>query len=337
MSVLSCEELWSGRRAKDGIERIREYTRRFEVIVDSASDDGTVAGGPEAGNLGLPRNGDPYPNDPDAVMVSIEPAASDDSPFLWYVDCHYSSKTPDALASESQAIDQFGNTVPTDTAPGPDQLPRAQQRDPNPINWTPVWKVTHEQVQEPLTHDYLGNEIVNSAGDPYYPPLTIERSYAVFTVEKNYAQMKFEYLQTYVDTVNLEPFRGLPARTCRMIAIEWQSQESNGYSYLRVTFRIKFKPGEWDSGRDNDVGQGWDLRIIDQGFRTRAVTDAGPPPVYRHTDITDPKTGEKPERPQLLDGAGGKHPTLLSAVIQTPPKYVTWEVYKRRDWAGIGI
>jgi len=342
VSVVSCEELWNGRRAKDGIERIREYTRRYEVVTNNAADDGTVAGGPESAALGLPRNGDPFPSDPDAVLTSIEPTCSDESPYIWYVDCQYSSKIPPDLGAESQEIDDDGNSVATQTAPGEGQLPAPAQRDPNPINWTATYKVTHEQTQEPLTHDYLGNAIVNSAGDPFYPPLMIEKSYAVFTVTKNYGTVNFDYLETYVDTVNLNVWKGRAERTCRMIAFEYEAVQANGYTYWRVVFRIKYKPGSWVGDRpgglvgNNDIGQGWDMRILDQGFRTRAVSDPGPPAVYEWTDITDTRTGEKPEKPVLLNGTGGKHNSLLG-VTSDEPRYVTWEIYKRRDWAGLGL
>ncbi len=114
MSVISVEELWSGGRpARDGIERIREYTRRFEVITDDANDDGTVAGGPEAAALGMPRNGDSYPNDPDAVMIDISGRCTE-APTIWEFDCQYSSKIPDDLARESQTFDDStGDSTPT--------------------------------------------------------------------------------------------------------------------------------------------------------------------------------------------------------------------------------
>jgi hypothetical protein len=161
----------------------------------------------------------------------------------------------------------------------------------------------------------------------------VEKSYAIITVTKNYAQVKFDYLETYVDSVNLDPWNGRAARTCRMLAIEYERPEqTNGYSYWRVTFRIKYKPGSWTGAYSNDEGQGWDIRLLDHGFRTRTGTD----PNYTWTDITDPSTGEKPEKPVKLNGQGGLHPSY-SGVTSSANNYVTWEVYKRRAWSGLGL
>jgi hypothetical protein len=89
MAVIYVEELWDGRTGEDGIERKRKYTRRFEVRTNNAADDGTVAAGAGAGAgaraLGLPGNGDAYPNDAFALVVSIRPDQSADDPTLWYV------------------------------------------------------------------------------------------------------------------------------------------------------------------------------------------------------------------------------------------------------------
>lgn len=336
MSVLSVEQLWEDRDGSDGIERKRNYRQAWEVITDDPADDATVAGGPEAAALGLPRNADPHPGDEDAVVVSIDATNTSETPLRWLVVIQYSTELPRDLGRESQTIDPAtGDSTATATAPGAGGSP-AGQRDGNPVNWSAVYKVSHEQTTEPLTHDKNGDPIVNSAGDPFHPPLEIERSYAVVTVTKNYSSVKFDWLETYVDTVNLDVWNGRPARTCRMIALEYESVTENNVSFWRATFRIKIKPGSW-AVRDNDTGQGWDVRVLDQGFRTRTATDPGPPPVYRYTNITDPKTGEKPEKPVLLDGDGHLHPTVTDDTIQSEPRYVTWEAYDTRSWTALGI
>jgi hypothetical protein len=302
--------------------------RLYEVITNNSSDDENVAAGAEARAMGLPGNGYPHDADPAAVVVDIQAENHSETPYIWHVTLQYSTDIPFDLAAESQTIDPVtGESLPTLTAPPSGGGPPEVQRDSNPINWTTVYRFTHEQTQETVTHDRLGDPLVNSAGDPLFPAPVIERSYPVITVVKNYIKVQTSWLDTFMDTVNLDPWMGRPGRTCRMVGIDTDPDTVNNFPFWRVTFRIKVKPGEaWDEGEDDD-GQGWDYRYLDQGFRERlGGVGVQPTPITPEPN----QYGDRPAGPYALDGTGIYMPLGT-------PKYRTREIYRRRDWSTLGI
>jgi len=276
MGVVYVKELWEGRSGSDGIERRREYTRMFEVRTDDNADDATVAGG----TVLLPRNGSAYPTDAFALVVRIRPDQDSGDPTLWKVACDYSTEMPVAQGRESQGINAATGASEA-TASGGDPATRQN----SPLNRPPVYKVSHEQTTEIVEADKDGNAILNSAGDPYDPPLEDEVSYAVVTVTKNLAVVQFDWLEQFVDSVNSVIWNGRAVRTCRMMAIEYEAATENGVTFWRVTFRVKIRPKKWDR------------KVIDRGFRETVTGSA-------NKALQDPKTGAFSAEPILLDGLG---------------------------------
>ena len=331
MSVQSVELLWEGWRDRDGFDRKREYVRVYEVITDNRNDTQETAAGSEARDMGLPGNGYPLGDDGGAVVVDIQTAR--DTPLRWLVTCTYSTDWPSQLGAESLTLDPFGGSVPTATAPGEGggggAPPAPTPRDPNPVNWPIVYTVTHEQTTVPATHDNDGDPITNSAGDPFNPPVMVEKSMPVLTFTKYYAFVDIDWLESYVDTVNEVSWKGRSPRVCRMVALDWASETMNGYAVWKVTFRVKIKRGTWAGALPNDVGRGWDLRILDQGFQEYVQP---PDPLKRKISPPRGDYGGEMPGPFPLDGAG-----QAASASATTPAYVTYRYYEEADWSDLGL
>lgn len=329
MAVQSVKLLWEGRRGRDGIDRRREYVRIYEVMSDDREDEEEDVAGQEARDMGLPGNGYVHERDSNASVVDIDAANDSQTPYRWLVTVTYNTEQPAELAAESLTLDPYGGSVPTDTAPGEGGAPPTAQRDNNPINWSIKFTVTHEQTTVPAKHDKDGNDITNSASDPFNPPVMVEKSYPVLTFTKYYAYVDIDWLESYQDTVNEVSWKGRSPRVCRMVAIDWESDTVNNYAVWRVTFRVKIKRGTWNGGRANDVGQGWDLRIVDQGFREFI---APPDPLKRKIDAPRDDYGNAMPGPFPLDGSG-----QAAAANATTTAYITYRYFEEADWSDLGL
>ncbi|VTS03521.1 unnamed protein product [Gemmata massiliana] len=131
MAVLSCELLFTGRGGQDTLDKHRTYTSRYEVITDDPHDGVQVVGNAP----GLPGLGASYPTDAVAVVVSLEPEQSDDSPYLWYVTVSYDSRPE--MAQSVNPVD--GSTLtPGDPASFPE----------NPLLRPAQWRITGQDSNE---------------------------------------------------------------------------------------------------------------------------------------------------------------------------------------------
>lgn len=323
---MSVKLLWEGRKGRDGIDRAMRHVRVYEVLSDDQYDDEDVVAGAEARALGLPGNGYPLKEGSAAIVTDIEAENDTQTPFRWLVTCTYETQWPRELAAESLTLDpDTGESILTPTAPGELGPPEAQ-RDPNPVNWPVKFRVTHEVSLEPATHDNAGNPILNSAGDPYDPPLMVERSRPVLEGTKYYAFVNLDWLEQFHDSVNLYGWRGRGPRKCKL-ELEWESDTVNNFAVWRVNYRVKIKREQWDGG-PFDQGQGWDLRPLDQGYRERdAITG-------ERTKILPPRDdlGGLIPGPYPLNGAG-----LMAPPDQALPDYLTYRFYAEEDWSVLGI
>lgn len=327
MSVVSVELLWEGRKGRDGIDRAMRFVRVYEVLTDDPHDDEDIAAGEEARTLGLPGNGYPLKEGSTAVVTDIEADTDSEMPTRWLVTVTYETQWPRELAAESLTFDpETGDSLPTTTAPNPDGGPPEAQRDQNPVNWPVKYRVTHEVSQEPATHDQDGDPIVNSAGDPFDPPVMVEVSRPVIEFTKYYTLVKIDWLERYHGSVNKFGWHGRGPRKCKL-EIEWAADTINNFPVWRVDFRVKIRREQWDGG-PFDEGQGWDLRVLDQGYREINVLTGERSKIVPPLDgLGSPVPGPYP-----LNGAGVPAP-----VDQALPSYLTYRYYPEEDWSALGI
>jgi hypothetical protein len=192
------------------------------------------------------------------------------------------------------------------------ELAETPTSDPAEITWG------SEQFQKAAITNYAGQAIVNSAGDPFDPPIMIDDSRPYVTVSKNLATVP-TWVMTYQDAVNSASFvvDGITVGTglAKMQNISVSPRQSrNGTSFRTVTFTIHLQK------------QGWLSKVLDAGFREVAYGG-------ELQNIRNPGDEELPAAPVPLDGAGMAltDPSPANAVY----RYDT--VYETKDFSALPL
>ena len=170
---------------------------------------------------------------------------------------------------------------------------------------------------EPVTVDIDGKAVVNSAGQPFDPPLTQERHPVVATIVYNSESYNPNTALNFQDYVNDGPatianLKNVPARMAKILEIGAVQQYWEDISYWRVTVKVEVNNAKWD------VGQGWDRRILDQGIYEKDDDDKT---VRMRTD-----DGEEVTEPLKLNGSGGKLDPQTA-----DPVFLTRKTFKEAD------
>ena len=140
---------------------------------------------------------------------------------------------------------------------------KVKDTDENPLDKPVDVTIDGELFQAPYYIDQNGNACVNSANDPYDPPLMRDDSRDVITLVENVASYDFQTQRLYRNSVNSDVFSinkpGLtgtifPPGLAKMQTFSGTSQEKDGVTYWQRTLKIEIKE------------DGWLDRPLDQGF-----------------------------------------------------------------------
>lgn len=151
-------------------------------------------------------------------------------------------------------------------------------------------RVYTEQFQKPAVFDKNGEKIVNSAGDPFDPPLMMDDSRRVISLVRNVAAYP-SWVLSYQDAVNSDSFtvRGITYAAgvgkVQSVSIS-DGQIRNGYQFYTLEVLIHLQKN------------GWILQPLDVGFRE--LDYAGTSLI----NILNPGDNERPAAPVPLDGSG---------------------------------
>lgn len=282
MAYTGFVEVHEGRQAEVDSRFNRTYTRVFLVGTDSGSY-GPYYGG---SHPSLPTLYAVHPEDSKAFCTRIRPVQDQDDPRLWRVTCEYSYAMDTAAASGNPAIDNQQRGA----SPGSRvETPTARPRD---------YSLTQNTYMEASEFDAYGDEILNSAGDPFLPPVELPRVEIIISVGLNDvsapttawlgAQNKVN-----ANTITVGPITGTAGKF-KLNKLSAQPVYENNVAYWRWTM-------EWAYRND-----GWQLQIVDKGLREKTVAGERQP--------VDPGSGLSPTQPILLNGAGRKLPTGTSPV-----------------------
>lgn len=332
MAVTEVHEVWDGREGNFAIVgRKRRMTRVFEVHTNDAADGPNVVISLSAVALGLPLFGDPHPEDAGCLCLELVPTQNSDSPKLWTVRAAYSSD-----------IDYPNGQQPNETGgggggggggglePNPADLPE------NPLARPPVWKGSFQSTQEPAVKaifegQYQGDEtaenspgdsaspdsnrvaITNSAGQPFDPPVMVDRSHPIVSVTVNLASILLPNLAKLQDAVNSTTWKTLPARQARCVGIEYEQKFENGVSYWQVTYHLALK------------ADGWDFRLRDMGYMERVYADETGGGAMKLRAI---KTGDGTPVPNPVELDGNGSPLL----VDQEPWTRRYRVYREVDF-----
>lgn len=258
----------------------RSYTRTFKLQTSAKTETAFDVGS----HASLPVIGEVHPDDSNAFCVTLTPEPTD--PWKgWTVTAQY---------SDARTL----NEDPTD--------------DAAVISWG------SEQFQRPAVFDRNGDFIVNSAGDPFDPPLMMDDSRRVVTVQKNLAVVP-TWILDYQDAVNSDSFTidgvTIAAGVAKMQSVTvGERQRRNGTTFRTVSFTIHLQ-------RD-----GWILKPLDAGFREIAYSG-------ELQNIKNPGDDELPGAPVPLNGSGRAlaNPSFSTCV------FLPFEVYATRAFSSLPL
>lgn len=294
MAVTSVIAINEGRGGSINSNSETSYTRVFDVTTDDPDT------GPKAVriNAGIPQLGDYYTNglgpyddeyeeDLGAFVNEVQVDSIDGHPNAWKVTVKYGP----------------GNTL-------------EQSGDPT------LWKVRvqfgGERTERVVDFDIDGNPLMNSAGDRFGDPVTVDSHISTMVIKRNekVATFDLELASEYSDTINDATWNGFPARTCKMGIIstsEEQYDPSTNTYYYTVEYPIKINRNTWIK------------ELLDQGYNELDAYGNSQPIMYKGQQVSDPRP---------LDGTGL---ALDGTAGYSSPVVLPFRVEEEKDWSGLSI
>lgn len=237
----------------------------------------------------LPAIGDAYETSSDAKLVDIVANPLDDNPYVWEVIGSYSQKTTDPETSPSTS----------------------------PLDRRVRWSYGSVQRSEALLVDQNGDDVVNSAGDRFDPPIEVARPQLRMTARRNELGFDPATIVAYVGRVNSAAWRGFDTEMVLCTGITADERTENGTTYFEVSYEFEV---HWDDTL------GWNtLEVLDQGFN-RLTTPTTKEPIYMEPDRV-----ERPSNPMPLDGSGDELP------IGDPFVYIPFAPYPQADFGALAL
>ena len=284
MSVVRVDEIPMPRTASVPLSGAREYTRAWNVWTDNQ-----YTGAAEVVFSGsIPNYLVPYYTDTFAdnyALVVKKTAKQGQSRRHWIVDVNYST-----------------------------DLSKIERTDA-PLEETPEIGWSFASTQVVVEKDRNGAAIVNSAGQPFNPPLTRERYALVLNYSSNVANYDPIVALDYMDTVNNAPFYGAQRGQCRLV--KWEAQR-------KVTAIDGAPAFYWNQQIEiHFLRQGWAEELLDRGPKEKVNNQL--------VGASDPDSGLSDTEARLLDGNG----RFLSPGGE--PVYRSFDILEERNFATLGI
>ncbi len=297
MAVISINEIMEegSRGATWDIDSGRKYQRKFRVITDSQFDGpvvvGTAVGAKYGDQYAVPTNELEY--DPNAYCVGIDSQQDGNDGTMWIVTLTY------------------GWYSATFAGGGKDQNPLEM---PIEVSWS---LRDHELV---LDIDANGVPVLNTAGDPYDPPLVIDDPRLCMTVVRNEPTFNLSYVLQYRNAVNSDPFAGFNPLYCKVLNIASRSQwhQDAGW-YYQTTYDFEFL-----SPKVGDGGNGYRPQVLSQGMRAISAVSGK---IYHIT-----LKGVPVNQPMLLDQNG-----YFNVTNRPKPYWQVFQAYPELPFAVFGF
>lgn len=180
-------------------------------------------------------------------LDSVEVTRKPDSKFHWSASVVYSTRTPDP---DKSGPGKSGNDNPLD--------------QPAEVSWSSG--TTTEIVEK----DVDDKAILNAAGEPFDPPVEVQRPQPELTVNRNESSFSGADAMDYVFTVNDGVFAGGEPGTVLCTAIDATEAYSNGVAYFKVTYKFLYRKQGWQKSLLNQSlmhkdGDDWVRILDDQG------------------------------------------------------------------------
>jgi len=291
-TVTSVVERMSG-RGGDETTSTQGFTRVFQVEIDAIS--ATVESDILA-NASIPAIGAAHPAYSAVKCIRRRIKLVDDDDFLtWEVECEYALPTPGRNNISSNPIN-----------------------DPPRISFgsAQYTRVVERAYQSGDTIDDPSEAVLNSAGQPFDPPVVQEEENMVISITRNERTIDPADLVTYRNTINSASITiagvVIAEHRGRMRSImASKAWDTSGTAYWQVSYEI-------------EIATATHIReILDAGYYER--NSSGLVPILDKGDNPEPIT-----EPAPLDGSGGEGDP-------TSPVYLSYQTYWAKAWSGLSL
>lgn len=304
MAVIRVKALKNGLRHSATVEA-RTYQATLRADVESVADGPIAVRDFLAVNFGLtagatwrwPLAGAATESDPASFLQGIDISHDKDDGLSYRIVLDYKPIDPAQTGADSGGGAILNNWI------------MAPWTAPPSLDWA------SEQVEWAITHDRDGEPILNTAGDPFDPPILDSFSIPIATVsrvEKSYNPL---WIPNYENTTNKNAWLGWAAETvlCKSIAGSRFIDPDWGVLW-NVTYSYAFKPTV-KAVDDTVIQAGWDAYVLNAGLREKK--DGKLRPIHLGNAPTS--------TPLPLDDDGKYNPT-------GEPKYLTFKVKRTSDF-----
>lgn len=311
--VGTAKELRERRSGEERLNGSRRYLRVYLVNVTSEQDGlETVLTA-----SGLPVLFNPYETETESVMNAgcIRRSPVQIGPTVWEVEIEYDSKPPGS---------------------------QPNQDDPNPLLWLPKIAISFQTFQVPVSGNRIQNDddynygdfepghaannaifqdgVVNSAGEPFDPPVTRDDSRLVMQITRNEINYFPVVALFYQDTVNADIFFGALPLQAKIMGITTTGKtkvthEGFDIFYYPIVYTIHFR-------RDT-----WIKQILDQGTYYW-------PNVWGVGENTKFQSADGSPNVDLLNGLGDKAVIVGGAKVA---EFLNFQVYREVPFGPLGL
>lgn len=273
----------------------KAYSCRYRVLTNSQNDGpaAIIAGfGALYGQkyiVGYPGGGSD--SDTNAFLTGITCDSNSEDGIEWVITLNYSWYDANTIGG------------------GPEQNPLLM---PIEVSWG--WR----DQELPIGVDINGNAVLNTAGDPYDPPVAINDPRRMMTVVRNEAVISLSLHQDYQNAINTDPWAGYQPYFAHCLSIVPKNvfHQLVGW-YYQTTYEFEFitprqAQAQAGSGKGGEL-QGFRKQIVNQGFRAiDQSTNKKYHVVYRGIPVS---------QPVLLDQNGAELPLNSPPIINVVQAY----------------
>lgn len=275
--------------------RIKTYTQTWKAYSDSIDDDESVM----SNYTGWPLDGQIHPSE----VESPTPARV---------------KTT-SISREEEAIKEGG--IPLWVWTNQVEFSNdAENSGVSPIYPDTLAKVGYgfDRMERVVEKDREDKPVVNTAKDPYDPPLTVEFPIPVKTINVNLSTSDFTpaMLTTYFMAINSDTYDGWAAGQVMVQDISatqeiWTDEEGNNVPYWSVTIKLAYN------------AFGWQPEILSRGYRQ--LNDEGNPEAIA-------PDGLQLTSPAILDEDGH---AVYGDAVETDAHYTKYIIYNEVSLSGL--
>lgn len=337
MAIKSVRETFQNRTLAMDAKYQVDVSRQYIVITDDIATGivaATSAVDPVTG-MAIPAFGASHPEFEQATMVSASGKQDANNPFMWVIDCKYSSN-PDSAPTGGAGGSTTSSPEVAQQQKGVEQANRIE----NPLNRPADISFSTGYMNFVLAEDFSGTpkKIVNSAGELFTNPTMFRFPYLIINASRNLYPLNISNLNYYCDRVNnasITLFGGNTGVTQKVIQtgdllienLSAQRVLENGLSYWRTSMVLHvIIPNSWGILPEVE-SPGFDARLRDVGFNEK-INDSTTGNVDKLVRITG--LDKQPTRvPSDLDGTGKK------LGVSADPVYLKFKTHPRADLAWV--